>query len=146
MDRHRRALRVPERDRQPSSRLIGAGPFDDLRVEHDQIAALVVKGDDALVHADHIGRHAHAARAVVGQRLQQVRCRGQVLRRSRLGLLGQKGLVFADVTDHNFDLSFCGRLTPAQRAAPVWRSVTVPSKSVSPPGPDPAGRLSSKEC
>ena len=85
----------------PLLRLIGAGPFHDLRIEHDHIAALVVEGDDALVHADHVGRHTYAAVPVDFQCLQQIRRDRQVLRRGGLGLLGQKCLVFADVPNHD---------------------------------------------
>ena len=45
----------------PLLRLVGVGFFDNLRIEHGHVFALVVKGDDPLVDADHIGRHAHTA-------------------------------------------------------------------------------------
>ena len=44
----------------------------DVWIEHHENAAaeiLIHKSDDALGNADHIGRHAHAARAVVGHEL-----------------------------------------------------------------------------
>ena len=56
----------------PLLRLIGPGLLDDLRVEHDHVGPLIVKGDDALADADHVGCHAYTAGLVVLQRLQQV--------------------------------------------------------------------------
>ena len=41
---------------------------------------LVFKGNDAPVHADHIGRHAHAALFVGRQRVQQVLRRSEIIR------------------------------------------------------------------
>ena len=46
---------------------------------------------------NHVGRHANAALPVVCQGLQQVGGGLKVLRRCGLGLLGQKGLVLADI-------------------------------------------------
>ena len=59
--------------------LIGAGFFDDLRVEHHHVFVLVVKDDDPLADADHIGRHTHAAVLVGSQGVQQVLGDRQVL-------------------------------------------------------------------
>ena len=63
----------------PLLRLIGAGPFHDLRIEHDHIAALVVEGDDALVHADHVGGHADARLPVRGECVAQILRHGQMM-------------------------------------------------------------------
>ena len=53
-------------------RLVRTGFFDDLRVEHHHVTALVVKDNDPLVDADHIGCHAHATVLVGGQSVQQI--------------------------------------------------------------------------
>ena len=82
-------------------RLIGAGLFDDFRVKHDHVGALVVKGNDPFVHADHVGCHAHTAGLVVLQGFQQVGSDGKVVRGGRLCLLSQKGFVFTDISNHN---------------------------------------------
>ena len=82
-------------------RLVGAGALDDDGVEHDVIFAVVVKDDDALADADHVGGHAHAAVPVGGQGVQQVLGHAQVLRRGGLGFLGQEKFVFADIADHS---------------------------------------------
>ena len=74
---------------------IRPGLPDDDGIEHDHIFALVVKGDDALVDADHIRRHAHAAIFVGGQRIQQVLRRAEIVCRGGFRLLGKKDLVFA---------------------------------------------------
>ena len=81
-------------------RLVCAGLFDDDRVEHDHIFPLVIEDDDALVYADHVRRHAHASVPVGGQRVQQVLRRAEIIRRGGLGLLREKALVPADITDH----------------------------------------------
>ena len=52
--------------------LIRPGLPDDDGIEHHHVRPLVVKGDDALANADHVGRHAHAAVLVGGQGVQQV--------------------------------------------------------------------------
>ena len=72
----------------------------DNGVEHDLILPVIVKDDDALVDADHVGGHAYAALPVGGQRVQQILCRVEILRCGGLGLLGQKCLVLTDITDH----------------------------------------------
>ena len=51
-------------------RVIGRGFFDDHGIEHDHVCTNVVERDDALVDANHIRRHAHAATLVRGQRVQ----------------------------------------------------------------------------
>ena len=51
-------------------RVIRRGFFDDHGIEHDHVCTNVVERDDALVDADHIRRHAHAAILVRGQRVQ----------------------------------------------------------------------------
>ena len=80
--------------------LIRPGLPDDDGIEHHHVRPRVVKGDDALIHADHVGRHAHAARLVGDQSVQQVPGRVQVAQRGGLGLLSQKALVLADITNH----------------------------------------------
>ena len=52
--------------------LIRPGLPDDDGIEHHHVRPLVVEGDDALTNADHVGRHAHAARLVGDQGVQQV--------------------------------------------------------------------------
>ena len=47
-------------------RVLGRGFFDDHRVEHDHVLTNVVERNNALVDADHICRHAHAAILVRG--------------------------------------------------------------------------------
>ena len=97
------ALRLPRAVQGQAAllRLIGLGLPDDDGIEHDQIGPVVVKGDDALIHADHICRHADAAVLVREQRVQQVLRRAKVVLRCRLGLLRQKGLVPADLSNHD---------------------------------------------
>lgn len=74
--------------------------FHDDGVEHDLILAVVFKGDDALVHANHVGGHAHAAILVGDERVEQILRRAEVVRRGGFGLLGKKGFVFAYITYH----------------------------------------------
>ena len=52
--------------------LIRPGLLDDDGIEHDHVFALVVKGDDALVDADHIRRHAYTAILMGDQCIQQI--------------------------------------------------------------------------
>ena len=52
--------------------LICARLLYNLGVEHDLKFALVVKGDDALAHADHVRRHAHAAVLVGDERVEKI--------------------------------------------------------------------------
>ena len=68
--------------------VVGAGLFEDDRVEQHQIPVLGFHGDDALGYADHVGGHAHAAVGVGGQGLQQVAGRVGVCRGGPGGLLG----------------------------------------------------------
>lgn len=56
----------------PLFRLVRIGFLKDLRVEHDHIRPLIVKSDDPLVDADHIGRQPHAAVLVGLQGFQQI--------------------------------------------------------------------------
>lgn len=59
--------------------VVGAVLRGDVRIEHDGDTAtqiLVHKRDDAFGHADHIGRHAHAAIAMRVKRVLQVLCHG----------------------------------------------------------------------
>ena len=51
-------------------RVIRRGFFDDHRIAHGHVLANIVKRDNALVDANHIRRHAHAAILVRGQRVQ----------------------------------------------------------------------------
>ena len=69
------------------------GLLHDDGVEHDLILAVVFKGDDALIHADHVGGHAHAAILVGDERVEQILRRAEVVRRGGFGLLGEKGFV-----------------------------------------------------
>ena len=80
--------------------LIRPGLLHDYRVEHDLMLAVVFKGDDALIHADHVGGHAHAAILVGDERVEQILRRAEVVRRGGFGLPGEKGLVFAYITYH----------------------------------------------
>ena len=68
-------------------RLVGPGLLDDFRVEHDHISAFIVKDDDALVHANHVGCHTYAAVLVGGEGVQQILGDGQVFRYGGLGFL-----------------------------------------------------------
>ena len=56
----------------PFLRLILPCRLHDLRVQHQLIGSLVVKGDDAHAVADHVRRHAHAGVLVGCQGVQQV--------------------------------------------------------------------------
>ena len=80
--------------------LVRPGLLHDYRVEHDLMLAVVFKGDDALVHADHVGGHAHTAVLVGDERVEQILCRAEVVRRSGFGFPGKKGFVFAYITYH----------------------------------------------
>ena len=68
------ALRFPRAGQGQAAllRVIGRGFFDDCGIEHDHVITIVVERNNALVDADHIRRHAHAAILVRGQRIQQV--------------------------------------------------------------------------
>lgn len=83
------ALRPPRAGQGKTTllRLIGLGLPDDDGIEHDQIGPVVVKGNDAFVHADHIRRHTDAALLVCEQGVQQVLRRAEVVLRCRLGPL-----------------------------------------------------------
>ena len=74
------------------------GLLHDNGIEHDLMLAVVFKGDDELVHADHVGGHAHAAILVGDERVEQILRRAEVVRRGGFGLLGEKGFVFAYIT------------------------------------------------
>ena len=80
-------------------RLIRSGLFYNGGIEHDHVCTLVVKGDDAFAHADHIGRHSHAAIPVGCQGVQKVPGNVQITGVGRLRLLGKKNRVFADFAD-----------------------------------------------
>ena len=81
-------------------RLVRSGFLDDLRVEHDHVLALVVKGDDPLVNADHVGRHAHTAGLVSVQGIQQVLGDRQVLQGGWFSLLGEERFIPHDLLYH----------------------------------------------
>ena len=85
-------------------RLVSAGALDDLRVEHHRRAAVVVEDDDPLGHADHVGRHAHAAVPVRYQRVPQVLRDRQIHHRRRCGLLRKEDRVFHNGSDHGAPL------------------------------------------
>ena len=90
--------------------LIRPGLPDDDGIEHHHVRPLVVKGDNALANADHVGRHAHAAVLVGGQGVQQVLGCGQIIRRGGGGLLGEKRLIPADLTNQTVflpEVFFC---------------------------------------
>ena len=53
-------------------RVIRRGFFDDHGIEHDHVCTNVVERDDALVDANHIRRHAHAAILVRGERMHNL--------------------------------------------------------------------------
>ena len=82
-------------------RLVRSGFLDDLRVEHDHVLALVVKGDDPLVNADHVGRHAHTAVLVGSQGVQQILSDRQVLQSGRFSLLGEERFIPHDFSYHS---------------------------------------------
>lgn len=84
---------------------VGSLRLYDLGVEHYHVCPLVIKGNDTLEDADHIGRHAHTARGISGERIQQVLGCFQILRRGGSRFLGQKQLVFHNRPNH--------RLTPS---------------------------------
>ena len=74
--------------------------FEDLRIEHGGIAAAVLKYDDPLRHADHIGGHTHAAFLMVQQSIHQIPGGVQVAGRCRGGLSGQEEGVVDEFSNH----------------------------------------------
>ena len=66
------SLRFPRAGQRQAAllRVIRRGFFDDHRIEHDHVCAVVVKRNNALVDANHIRRHAHAAVLVRGEGVQ----------------------------------------------------------------------------
>ncbi len=82
--------------------------FENDRVEHERVRALVVKGDDALVDADHIRRHTDAAVLVGPQRIQQILRDAKIGRQGRFAPLGEEVLIFTNVADHGQVLLFSG--------------------------------------
>lgn len=74
-------------------RIVGTGSFDDLGVKHNHICPLVIKGNDALAYADHIGRHTHAGSFIGCQRIQQIPGNLQIIHSCRLGLSRQQNWV-----------------------------------------------------
>lgn len=80
--------------------LIGAGLFDDDGIEHDHIFALIVKGNNALVDADHVGCHAHTTVLVGNKGVQQVLCHTEIICCGSFRPLDEEGHIFADFTDH----------------------------------------------
>ena len=93
-------------------RLIWPGLFDNLRVEHDCVLALVVKDYDPLADADHIGCHAHTAVLVGSQGVQQILDNGQILQGGRFGLLGEERFVSHDLSYHILLLHYALRTSP----------------------------------
>ena len=63
--------------------VIGGRTPEDFRVQHHQIGAFVLHGNDALVDANHVGSHAHTALLVENQGFQKVRCHRKILRYGR---------------------------------------------------------------
>ena len=55
-------------------RIVGARFFDNFRVKHNRICAVIIKGNDAFANADHIRRHADTAVFVGNERVQQILC------------------------------------------------------------------------
>ena len=81
-------------------RFIRGGLLHDDGVKHDQVFALIIKRDDALADADHVGCHANAAVFMGGQCVQQILCCAEIIWRGEISLLRQKEFVFADFTNH----------------------------------------------
>ena len=92
-------------------RFVGPGLLHDDGIEHDHIFPLVIKRDDALIDADHVGGHTHAALLVGGQRVQQIPRRLKILQPGTLRPLGQKSFISANITNHS---SSCGALRPVK--------------------------------
>ena len=74
--------------------LIRAGEFDDFGVEHDRCGSVIIEDDDALGHADHVGRHTHAAGSVGLECIAKILRDGQILFRRRNRFPGKKERVF----------------------------------------------------
>lgn len=79
---------------------IGIGLLDDDGIEHDHVLAIIVKGNDAFIDANHIRRHAYAAILMSNEGVQQILCHAEIIHRGGGSLLGEKSLVFKDFTDH----------------------------------------------
>ena len=62
-------------------RFVQLRAFQNHRVQHGHIAALIVKHNDPFGHTDHIGRHTHAALFMKRQRIQKILGNRQILRR-----------------------------------------------------------------
>ena len=68
----------------------GLRALHNLRVEHHHILTLVVKHDDTLQNANHVGSHTHASVPVGGQSVQQIPRHLQIRFGGGDGLLPQK--------------------------------------------------------
>ena len=100
------SLRLPRTGKGQASflRPICAGLPDDAWVEHDHILALVIKSDDAFVYADHVRCHADTAGFVGNQRVQKIPRCAEIFRRSAIGFLREKNLIFANLTYYKYIL------------------------------------------
>jgi len=94
--------------------LIVTGGREDLRIQHHQVAALTVEGNDAFGHADHVGSHADAGIFVGSQGIQQIPGGIQIFSAGGSGLSGQQEGVMNKGTDHR-QFSFCTGVDGARR-------------------------------
>lgn len=78
-------------------RFVGIVLPQDFRIVHHGVFALIIYGDDAFAHADHVRRHAHAAAFVEFQRVQKIVCSAFIRLRGDFRLLRQKRRIA-----HNF--------------------------------------------
>ena len=77
-------------------RLKRVGAFDDSRVKHCHIFAVVVKSNDTLVHTDHIGCQTNTGLGVGFQGVKEVFRNGEILQSSRFAASAKKNYVVND--------------------------------------------------
>lgn len=77
-------------------RLILAGGFQDLGVEHDRGRAVIIEDDNTLGDSDHVRCYAYAALFMGGKSIPQVLGDGEIQNRCRSGLLREKDGIFQD--------------------------------------------------
>ena len=69
-------------------------------VKHQHIAAIAVKGDDTLGHANHVGGHTHAGFVMGPQGIQQIHGNGLIHRRCPLAGHSQKQRILHNGPNH----------------------------------------------
>ena len=85
-------------------------------IEHDHVFTFIVKGDDALVDADHVARHAYAAIFGGGEDVQQILGHAEIICCGRFSFLSKKVSPLHISKIISILLHHCNFLCPAQES------------------------------